>query len=84
MYRFRPKKSEDRKKRQKREKFSVPSETKAFSFFVFFRAVPRAYGSPQAKIPVRAVAACLHHSHSSSRSELILLPTPQLMAMPDS
>ena len=42
-----------------------------------------AYGSSQARGRIRAIAACLHHSHSNTRSELCLWPTPQLMATPD-
>ena len=34
------------------------------SFWVFFRATPMAYGGSQARGPVGAVAAGLHHSHS--------------------
>ena len=48
-----------------------------------FRVEPTAYGSSQARGPIRAVAASLHHSHSNTRSKLHLRPTPQLMAMPD-
>ena len=48
----------------------------SFSFFVFlFRATPMAYGGSQARGPVRATAAGLHHSHSNTRSELHLWPT---------
>ena len=42
-----------------------------------------AYGSSQARGPIGAVAAGLHHSHSNSGSELRLQPTPQLTATPD-
>ena len=50
-----------------------------------FRATPRAYGGgdSQARGPVGAVAAGLHHSHSNKGSELRLRPTLQLMAEPD-
>jgi len=57
----------------------------AFYFFIFclFRAAPGAYGDSQARGPIGAVAASLHHSHSKGGSELCLQPTPQLMATPD-
>ena len=42
-----------------------------------------AHGRSQARGPVGAVAAGLHHSHSTAQSELCLQPTPQLMATPD-
>ena len=42
-----------------------------------------AYGGPQARGPIRAVAAGLRQSNSNARSELCLRPTPQLTAMPD-
>ena len=48
-----------------------------------FRAVPAAYGGSQARRPIGAVAASLHHSHSNAGSEPHLRPTPQLRAMPD-
>ena len=38
----------------------------------FFRAVPRAYGSSQARGQLGAVAAGLCHRHSNTRSELCL------------
>ena len=41
-------------------------------FFLLLRAAGAAYGSSQARGPVRAVAARLHHSHSSASSELHL------------
>ena len=44
----------------------------SFFFFVFSRAAPTAYGSSQARRLIRAVAAGLHHSHSSVASELHL------------
>ena len=37
--------------------------------FLFFRAMGAAYGSSQARIRIRAVAAGLHHSHSNVRSK---------------
>ena len=39
-----------------------------------------AYGDSQARGPIRAVAAGLHHSHSNNRYEPPLQPTPQFMA----
>ena len=45
-------------------------------FFFLFRAVPPAYGGCQARGPIGATAAGLHHSHSNIRSELRLWPTP--------
>ena len=54
--------------------------------FVFFFAIswadPVAYGGSQARDQIRAVAASLHHSHSNTRSEPRLRPTPQLTAVP--
>ena len=58
-----------------------------FFFFLsslcLFRATPRADGGSQARGPCRAVAAGLHHSHSSGRSEPCLQPTSRLTAMLD-
>ena len=48
----------------------------------FFRAVPAACGSSQARGQIGAAAASLHHSHSNIRSRPHLQPTPQLMAIP--
>ena len=47
-----------------------------FVFPIFSRAVPTAHGGSQARGLTGAVAAGLHHSHSSERSELHLRPTP--------
>ena len=52
-------------------------------FFFFFRAVPAAYGGSQARGPIGATAAFLHHSCGNARSEPRLQPTPQLKATPD-
>ena len=52
-------------------------------FFCLFRAAHAAYGGSQARGRIGAVAPGLHHSHSNTRSELRLRPTPQLMAMLD-
>ena len=54
-----------------------------FFFFWLFRAAPAAYGSSQARGPIGAIAASLHHNHSNSGSELHLQPTPQFTAMLD-
>ena len=54
-----------------------------FGFFHLFRAPPTAYGSSQARGGIRTIAAGLGQSHSNTRSEPRLRPTPQLMAMPD-
>ena len=51
--------------------------------FLLLRAVPAAYGSSQARGPIGAIAAGLHHSHSNAGSESHLQPTPQLTATPD-
>ena len=50
-------------------------------FFLLFRSAHSAYGSSQARGPVGAVAAGLHHSHSNTRSELCLQSTPQFTAL---
>ena len=42
-----------------------------------------AYGSPQARGPVRTVAISLCHSHNNMGSEPHLQPAPQLTATPD-
>ena len=61
----------------------VPSLTNAHLFGVFcfcfrlFRAAPEAYGVSQARGLITAVAARLGHSHSNTRSEPRLRPTPQ-------
>jgi len=52
-------------------------------FFFLFRASPAAYGGSQARGPIRATAASLHHSHGNARSEPCLRPTPQLTATAD-
>ena len=53
-----------------------------FWWFVFFRSAPTEFGGSQARGPIRAVAAGLHHHHSNMGSEPRLQPTPQLTAMP--
>jgi len=52
-----------------------------FFVCVSFEGVTRAYGSTQARGQIWAAAASLRHSHSNARSELHLLPIPQLRAM---
>ena len=37
--------------------------------YFFFRATPLAYGGTQARGPIGATAAGLHHSRSNTRSE---------------
>ena len=54
-----------------------------FCLFAFSRAAPVAHGDSQARGLIRAVASSLRQSHSNSRSEPHLGPTPQLTAMPD-
>ena len=54
------------------------SASGTFFFFVFSRATPMAYGGSQARGPIGAVAASLHHSHSNAGSEPHLQPTPQV------
>ena len=54
-----------------------------FLSFCLFRATPTAYRSSQARGLIRAIAAGLHHTHTNTRSEPCLQPTPQLMATPD-
>ena len=49
-----------------------------FIHFYPFRATPSAYGGSQARGHIGATAASLHHSHSNTRSEPHLRPTPQL------
>ena len=48
-----------------------------------FKAAPVSYGSFQARGPIRAAAADLHHSHSNARSEPYLQSTLQLTETPD-
>ena len=63
--------------------FWYQDHTVFFFFFLLFRAIPTVYGSSQARGRNGAVAASLCHSHRSTRSELCLWPTPQLMAILD-
>ena len=66
-------------------KTEVCSLTCWFSAFLFacFKGCPVASGSSQARGPVGATVANLHHSHSNAGSEPSLRLTPQLMATPD-
>ena len=62
------------------------SNYNAFAFFLVFLSflgLMEAYGGSQAWGLIRAIAASLCHSHSNTRSEPRLQPTPQLMATPD-
>ena len=49
--------------------------------FCLVRAASEAYGGSQCRGRIGATAAGLRHSRSNARSELRLLPTPQLIAM---
>ena len=59
----------------------------AFLFFVFFFAIswaaPAAYGGPQARGLIGAIATNLRQSHINAGSEPHLRPTPQLTTTPD-
>ena len=55
----------------------LPTHTSSLPFyflisFLLFKASPGAYGSSQARGPIRAAAAGLHHSHSDMGSQLRL------------
>ena len=52
-------------------------------FFGLFKAEPAAYGGSQAKGRIGAVATSLRHSHSNTKSQPHLQPTPQLRATQD-
>ena len=54
-----------------------------FFFFLLFMATAAAYGSSQVRGQIRAAAAGLRHSHSNSRSKLLLQPTLQHTATQD-
>ena len=54
-----------------------------FLFVLLFRATPVACGVSQARGRMEVAAAGLHYSHSNTRSELCLWPTPQIRAIPD-
>jgi len=51
--------------------------------FCLIRATPSAYGGSQARGWIGAAAASLYHSHSNTRFEPRLWPTPQLMPLPN-
>ena len=63
--------------------FFLPSFLPSFFMVSLLRAAPEAYGRSQARGPIGAVAASLHHSHSNAKSEPHLQPTPQLTATLD-
>ena len=54
-----------------------------FCLFAISWAAPPAYGDSQARGLIGAVPTSLRQSHSNTRSEPRLQPTPQLTAMPD-
>ena len=54
-----------------------------YLFILLFRAVPAAYGGSQARSPIGATAAGIHHRHSNVGSEPRLQPIPQLTATPN-
>ena len=51
-------------------------------FFFCFQGHTKAYGSSQARGQIRAASARLRHSHSNTRSETCLQPTPELTPDP--
>ena len=65
--------------------FSLFLSLSLFFFFVCFLGLHlrHTYGGSQARGPIGVVGACLRQSHSNTRSELCLQPTPQLMATQD-
>ena len=68
------------------DRFSSASFPLSFKFFflpLFFFRMPVAYGSSQAKGPIGAEAASLHHSHSNARLEPRLPPTWELTVLLD-
>ena len=52
-------------------------------FFPIFRAASATHGGSQARSQIGAAVAGLRHSCNTTRSELHLWPTPQLVAMQD-
>ena len=54
-----------------------------FTYFCLFRATHVANGSFQARGPMGATAASLHHSHNYAGSKPCLRPIPQLTATAD-
>ena len=62
--------------------FFVADEKKFF--FVFFSGLhPRHMEVPRLGVELELQPLASHHSHSNTRSEPCLQPTPQLMAAPD-
>ena len=59
------------------------TQSNFFLAFCFFRATHAAYGGSQNRDPIGAVAASLHHSHSTTGSELHLRHTSHHMAILD-
>ena len=53
------------------------SSLSCFVFYCLFWAVPKAYGSSQARGSIGAAASGLHHSRSNARSEPHLWPIPR-------
>ena len=58
--------------------FVLRGEKVRSSFVLFGAALVVAYGSSETRGKIGTTAADLHHSHSSTRSQLLLQPTPQL------
>ena len=54
-----------------------------FTYLLVFRATGVSHRGSQARGPIGAIDADLHHSHSNAGSEPHLRPIPQLTAMPD-
>ena len=52
-----------------------------YLFILLFRAAPTAYGGSQARGPIGAAAASLHHSHGNAGSEPPLQAPLQLKTM---
>ena len=63
--------------------FSRFSRSQFFFFFFGLKATPTTYGCSQARGGIRTVDAGLCYSHSNTRSEPHLWPTPQHMATLD-
>ena len=61
----------------------APPRVFFFLSFYLFRAAPAAHEGSQARGPIGAPAAGLHHSHSHRGSEPRLRPAPQRMATLD-
>ena len=59
------------------------AESFFFPIFHLLRAAPAAHGGAQARGPIGATTASLHHSHSNTRFQPSLQPTPQVMATTD-